>query len=169
MRKIHLFIILTVLIFSSCSQNPGSQTDSTVALNGDSVGVVVTDTAEIVFQPPEDGIITEEMSDRYISCAKEINALIQQRAETGKNYLDSLGVTYEQLSDSAFKSKNPEIVETYNQITVGGDFSEIEKSIYQRYSMTEDEFIWIASHLSNPENSEIQEKVTEALMDIIAP
>lgn len=169
MKRVYTAVILTVLTLLSCSQKPGDSGDSTLAGVNGAIDTIAGDTMNAVFTPPADGIITEDMSERYIMCAKDINTLIQQRAEAGKNYLDSLGVTYEQLADSAFKTNNKEIVDNYNNITVGGNFTESEKSIYRKYSMTEDEFIWIASHLSNPENAEIQAKVTEALLEIIAP
>ncbi|MBN1620889.1 hypothetical protein JW890_09215 [candidate division WOR-3 bacterium] len=169
MKSALAIILLTALAMISCSQKPGSAGDTTASDTSAVNDTLSVEPETLPFTPPVDGIITEEMSERYIQCAVEINNLIQQRAEAGRNYLDSLGVTFEQLSDSTFKAENSQVIENYNNITIGGDFAEAEKNIYRKYSMSEDEFIWIASHLSNPENKEIQAKVTEALLEIIAP
>jgi len=174
MKKRYILTMFLLVLVMSCTQQPEDVT------NGNDTTVnVITDTNTIVedsildllpdFVPPVDEKITDEMSDRYIACAIDIHKLIKGRAEMGREYLDSVGISIEQLSDTAFVQENKEILLKYNEITSGENFLEIEKQIYYENNITEDEFIWIASHLSDPENTDIQKKVAQALSDIIVP
>ena len=165
-------ILLALLI--SCSQQPED-----VNIDNDTNTSVITDTNSVTvdsipdnlpeFIPPEDEKITDDMAERYIACAIDIHKLIKGRAEKGREYLDSIGVTIEQLSDTSFIQENKEVLERYNEITSGENFLETEKQIYINNNITEDEFIWIASHLSDTKNIEVQKRVAQALSDIIVP
>jgi len=164
-------ILFVILLVFSCSQQAEvdlnlNDTNGTI----DTITAVDTTTINIPeFTPPEDGKITEEMADKYILCAKGIHNLIKEKAQEGKNYLDSVGITIDNLSDSSFIANNKEVIEQYNLITSGVNFLEQEKSIYIETNMSEDEFIWIASHLSDTENEAIQQRIAEELSEIIVP
>lgn len=171
--KIRNFSILfVVLLIFSCSQQVNDNIES-IDTNGTIDSITTNDTTTIIeipeFIPPEDGKITDEMADKYIKCAEGIHNLIKEKAAEGKNYLDSVGITIEDLSDSTFVIDNKEIIEQYNTITSGINFLDQEKSIYVENNMSEDEFIWIASHLSDPENELIQKRIAEELSEIIVP
>ena len=172
MKTRYILTMFFLILVMSCSQQPEANgNDTTVNVITDTNSIVEDSIPDLLpeFIPPEDEKITDEMADRYVACAIEIHKLIKGRAEMGREYLDSIGVTIEQLGDTAFVQENKEILNKYNEITSGENFLEIEKQIYYKNTISEDEFIWIASHLSDTENVEIQKKVAQALSDIIVP
>lgn len=173
MRLNMIILTIIMMLMFSCSTQPETQNGTVQdTVNNQTVDTaVVADTTVTLpeFIPPDDNLITEDMAERYIACAVDIHSLIKDRADQGKQYLDSVGVDIEQLSDTSFIANNKDIYETYNQITSGPAFTTAEQEIYITNNISEDEFIWIASHLSDPENQEIQRKVAEALSEIIGP
>ena len=118
------------------------------------------------FVPPEDGRITEKMTDAYIKSSKYLLEAIKGQEKTIEKIVQKHGLSPDlsELSDSLFVNKNKDVIRAWDEITKR--WEEDEKNAYKKAGITEEEFNWIGGALTDSTNIDMQKKIAEALESI---
>jgi hypothetical protein len=113
------------------------------------------------FIPPEDGVVTKEMAERYVKVSFALTELAESEtvklAELRKKYGISSGMA--ELNDEEYKEKYPEVVAVWDSIL--SDWNKKQDSIHKEFGMSEEEWDWIAGAIISHKNKEIREFIGE--------
>ena len=121
--------------------------------------------------PPEDGKITEEMAREYINAQRYLLKMIAENERSIDEFIRKYGLSSDlsELSDSQFRAKNKKVVETWDKLVEKWD--NLEKEVYKKAGITEEEYNWIGGSLTDPINKDILNLIAEELakMDRVVP
>ncbi len=150
MKKI-LFVLVMILILISCApsdaaKNIGKKTEQ-------------EENKEITFVPPADGKITSEQIEKYVKVAKELTAEIENMSKIMESFKSKYKLTDDDVIN--IDKKDAKIKKEFEEIQK--KWEDIESNIYIKYNLSQEEFEWIATALTEPVNSEAQKKVEEEL------
>lgn len=113
------------------------------------------------FNPPEDGIVTKQMAERYVRVSIALTELTEREtvklAELRKKHGISQGMS--ELNDEEYKKKYPEIVAAWDSILE--DWEMKQDSVHKALGMSEAEWDWIAGAIIMHKNKEIREFIQE--------
>jgi len=113
------------------------------------------------FNPPEDGVVTKEMAERYVKVSFALTELAESEtvklAELRKKYGISSGMA--ELNDEEYKEKYPAVVAVWDSILV--DWNRKQDSVHRELGMSEKEWDWIAGAIIMHKNKEIREFIGE--------
>lgn len=120
-----------------------------------------------IFTPPEDGKISPDASDRYISTSRYLMEAIRRHEKEIDNFAQKHNVKADlgELSDSTFRKKHPEVTAAWDSVT--NEWNKEEKSAYTKAGISEDEFNWIGGALTDTINKEIQKDIAERIKEIM--
>jgi hypothetical protein len=123
--------------------------------------VFVIGCKENEFIPPEDGLVTKEMAERYVKVSIALTELAESEtvriAELRKKYGISSGMS--ELNDEEYKEKYPEVVAAWNSILE--DWNRKQDSVHEQLRMSEKEWDWIAGAIILHKNKEMREFIRE--------
>lgn len=115
------------------------------------------------FIPPADGKITSEQKDRYIAVAKELTAAVEAQRSVIQEFNKKYGIT-DEADLGKLEKENPMAMEEWQNI--GYQWTAKEMEIYRKNSLSQSEFEWIASALTEELNTDVQKEVEKALTPI---
>lgn len=113
------------------------------------------------FSPPEDGMVTKKMAERYVKVSIALTELAESEtvrlAELRKKHGISLGMA--ELNDEEYKERYPEVVAAWDAILA--DWNRRQDSIHNALGMSEVEWDWIAGAIIIPKNKEMRMFIRE--------
>ncbi len=113
------------------------------------------------FNPPEDGIVTKTMAERYVRVSIALTELAESEtvklAELRKKHGISSGMA--ELNDEEYKKKYPEVVAAWDSILE--DWNRKQDSAHKELGMSEKEWDWIAGAIIMHKNKEIRKFIQE--------
>jgi hypothetical protein len=116
---------------------------------------------ESKFTPPEDGVVTKRMAERYVKVSIALTELAESEtvklAELRKEYGISSGMA--ELKDEEYKEKYPEAVAAWDDIL--SDWNKKQDSIHKALGMSEEEWDWIAGAIIVSKNKQVREFIRE--------
>ncbi len=150
-----LTIVMIVLITMISCQNTGEKLKKPT-------GAEQKLTNENMYISPADGIIADKQLYTYIKIAKELQIQINESAIERNNLLKKFNIKKEdQLTDTLFMKKHKKFQEALNNLEKV--WRDRENKIYNDLNITEDEFVWIASALTDSINADKRKIVRDSL------
>jgi hypothetical protein len=109
------------------------------------------------FTPPEDGLVTREMAERYVKVSLELTRIIEDQVVKLSDFRKKYGVSssLSEFNDPEYKEKNPAVVAAWDSMQVVWD--EKQDSVYNKLGMSEEEWNWIAGAIITHKNNEIRQ------------
>lgn len=153
MKKVFYILFASVMLFSLFGCEPS---DSAKKFDKKD-----TEKKEYVeFTPPADGRITAEQKDRYIAVAKDLTDAVEKQRSVIQEFNKKYNIS-DEAGLSALEKENPKALEEWQNI--GYQWTAKEMEIYRKNKLSQSEFEWIASALTEELNSDIQKEVEKAL------
>jgi len=147
-----LTIVMIVLITMISCKNTGEKP----------AGAEQKLTNENRYIPPADGIIADNQLYTYIKVAQKLQIQINENAIERNNLLKKFNVQKEdQLIDTLFMKKHKKLQEAL--INLEEVWKKRENKMYNELNITEDEFVWIASALTDSINADKRKIVRDSL------
>ncbi len=116
---------------------------------------------ESKFTPPEDGVVTKRMAERYVKVSIALTKLAESEtvklAELRKKH--GISSSMAELKDEEYKEKYPEVVAAWDSILE--DWNKKQDSIHKEFGMPEEEWNWIAGAIIMNKNKEVREFIRE--------
>jgi len=113
------------------------------------------------FTPPEDGMVTKQMAERYVKVSIALTELAENEtvklAEFRKKYGISSGMS--ELSDVEYKKKYPEVAAAWDSIL--SEWNRKKDSVHEALGMSEEEWDWIAGAIISNKNKEMRDFIRE--------
>lgn len=115
------------------------------------------------FTPPADGKITEEMANKYVKASQALMEAIKVHTERMNKFKERYGLDSDlrELTDTTYIAEHPEVIRAWNRLQE--KWKQEEKKAYKVAGISEDEFTWTASALTDTINSEIQKEIEKKL------
>jgi len=118
------------------------------------------------FTPPEDGMVTKQMAERYVKVSVALTELAENEtvklAEFRKKHEISSGMS--ELSDVEYKKKYPEVAAAWDSVL--SEWNRRKDSVHETLGMSEKEWDWIAGSIISHKNKEMRDFIREEF-DII--
>ncbi|RKX71681.1 hypothetical protein DRP43_02280 [candidate division TA06 bacterium] len=150
-----LTIVMIVLITMISCKNTGEKSEKPA-------GAEQKLTNENRYIPPADGIIADNQLYTYIKVAQKLQIQINENAIERNNLLKKFNVQKEdQLIDTLFMKKHKKLQEAL--INLEEVWKKRENKMYNELNITEDEFVWIASALTDSINADKRKIVRDSL------
>lgn len=113
------------------------------------------------FTPPEDGMVTKKMAERYVKVSVALTKLAEDEtvklAEFRKKYEISPGMS--ELNDAEYKKKYPEVAAAWDSVLA--EWNRRKDSIHETLGMSEKEWDWIAGAIISHKNKEMRDFIRE--------
>ena len=113
------------------------------------------------FTPPEDGMVTRQMAERYVKVSVALTELAENEtvklAEFRKKH--EISSSMSELSDVEYKKKYPEVAAAWDSIMV--DWNRRKDSVHKTMGMAEEEWDWIAGAIISQKNKEMRDFIRE--------
>jgi len=113
------------------------------------------------FKPPEDGLVTKKMAERYVKVSAALTELAENEtvklAEFRKKYEISPGMS--ELNDAEYKNKYPEVAAAWDSVLV--EWNRKKDSVHEAFKMSEEEWDWIAGAIISYKNKEMKGFIQE--------
>lgn len=150
MKKV-FFVLVMILILVSCApsdaaKNIGKKTE-------------LEENKKETFIPPADGKITAEQIEKYVKVAKELTTEIENMSRIMESFKSKYNLTDDDIVN--IDKKDVKIKKEFEDIQK--KWEDVESNIYKKYNLSQEEFEWIATALTEPVNSEAQKKIEEEL------
>ncbi|HID93988.1 MAG TPA: hypothetical protein EYP60_07815 [bacterium (Candidatus Stahlbacteria)] len=115
------------------------------------------------FTPPANGKITEEMATKYVKASQALMEAIKVHTERMNKFRERYGLDSDlrELTDSTYRAEHPEVIRAWDKLQE--KWKQEEDKAYRIAGISEDEFTWIASALTDTINSEIQKEIEKKL------
>jgi hypothetical protein len=109
------------------------------------------------FTPPEDGLVTREMAERYVEVSIALTKIIEDQVVKLSEFREKYGVSssLSEFNDPEYKEKNPAAVAAWDSMQV--IWNKKQDSVYHELGMSEEEWNWIAGAIITRKNSEIRQ------------
>jgi len=117
------------------------------------------------FTPPADGKITDEMASKYVKASQSLMGAIKIHTERMSKFRDRHGLQNSdliKLTDSTYRIEHPKVIREWDKLQE--KWKQEENKAYMVAGISEDEFTWIASALTDTvRNAEIQKDIEKKL------
>lgn len=109
------------------------------------------------FTPPEDGLVTQEMAERYVEVSIALTRIIEDQVVKLVDFREKYGVSsgLEEFNDQEYKEKNPDVVAAWDSIQA--DWNRKQDLVYREHGMSEEEWNWIAGAIISHQNKEMRQ------------
>jgi len=153
MKKVFYILAASILLVSLFGCEPSDSAKTFEKKTGES-------NEYTTFNPPADGKITIDQKDRYIGVAKDLTAAVEKQRDIIQEFNKKYNITDEtQLGD--LEKKDKKAFEEWQKI--GYEWTAKEMEIYRKNNLSQAEFEWVASALTDSINTTIQQEVEKAL------
>lgn len=150
-KYIPLLIIVLIIFVTGCQ--PSGNAERT------QLGESIVEITETQFNPPANGIITEQQADKYILIAKALNKAIWEQVDIMQKFYDKYNISGKE--EIITLEKNEKAMKEWESIIKKWEIN--ESNIYKKIGMSSDEFDWVAASLIDKKNTVIQQKIERAL------
>jgi len=120
------------------------------------------------FVPPANGKIADEMADKYVKVSQALMDAIKIHTERMNKFRERHGLKDAdliKLTDSTYRVEHPNVIREWDKLQER--WKQEENKAYKIADVSEDEFTWIASALTDTvKNAEIQKKIEKRLEEI---
>jgi len=119
------------------------------------------------FTPPADGKITNEMVDKYVKASQALMEAIKIHTERMNEFREKQGLQDSdliKLTDSTYRAEHPNVIREWDRLQE--TWKQEEKKAYRIAAISEDEFTWVASALTDTINLEVQKEIEKKLEEI---
>ena len=109
------------------------------------------------FTPPEDGLVTQEMAERYVEVSLALTKIIEDQVVKLAEFREKYGVSpsLTEFNDEEYKEKHPAVMASWDTIQVV--WNKKQDSVYNELGMREEEWNWIAGAIITHKNNEIRQ------------
>ena len=109
------------------------------------------------FSPPEDGLVTREMAERYVKVSLALTRIIEDQVVKLSDFREKYGVSssLSEFNDPEYKKNNPTVVAAWDSMQVV--WEKKQDSVYNKLDMSEEEWNWIAGAIITHKNNEIRQ------------
>jgi len=107
--------------------------------------------------------ISEEDKQKYIQVCILLEKAVQEHTSVLEEFKKKYGLSENmaELADSVYREKHPEVVKAWEEIQE--EWNAKEQEIYRKVGLTGEEFLRIASALTDPANADIQKEIEQAI------
>ena len=107
--------------------------------------------------------ISEEDKQKYIQVCILLEKAVQEHTSVLEEFKKKYGLSENmaELADSVYREKHPEVVKAWEEIQE--KWNAKEQEIYKKVGITDEEFLRIASALTDPANADIQKEIEQAI------
>lgn len=119
------------------------------------------------FMPPANGKITYEMADKYVKVSQALMDAIKIHTGRMNKFRERHGLKDSdliKLTDSTYRAEHPNVIREWDKLQER--WKQEENKAYKVAGISEDEFTWIASALTDTVNSEVQKEIEKKLEEI---
>ena len=116
---------------------------------------------ESEFTPPEDGMVTKKMAEKYVKVSVALTELAENETVKLTGFRNKYGISsgMTELGDEAYRNEHPGVVTAWDSVLA--NWNRKKDSIHEELRMSEKEWDWIAGAIISPKNKEIREFIRE--------